>query len=67
MRSLAILRLRLAAALSLRPHTQALRRSGGKERVCDTLDLEVLYMRRAFGPLWGMFLKRAGLTQIQSR
>ena len=47
--------------------TQALRRSGGKERVCDTLDLEVLYMRRAFGPLWGMLLKRAGLTQIQSR
>jgi len=24
-------------------------------------------MRRAFGPLWGVFLKRAGLTQIQSR
>ena len=38
-----------------------------KERVCDTLELEVRYMRRAFGPLWSLLLKRAGLTGIERR
>lgn len=50
---------------SLDPHP--LKRAGGKERVCDTLDLEILSMRRAFGPLWLLFLKRAGLENVESR
>jgi hypothetical protein len=46
---------------------QSLERSGGKERVCDTLELEIASMRRSFGPLWSLLLKRAGLTDVQSR
>ena len=42
-------------------------RRGSKERVCDTLDLEVRYMRRAFGPLWTPLLKRAGLSGVERR
>jgi len=38
-----------------------------KERVCDTLDLEVRYMRRAFGPLWSLLLKRVGISEIEGR
>ena len=36
-------------------------------RLCDTLDLEVRYMRRAFGPLWSLLLKRAGLSEVERR
>ena len=46
---------------------QTLRRAGNKERVCDTLEMEVQYMRRAFGPLWHFLLGRAGLDGIQTR
>jgi len=44
-----------------------LRRSGNKPCVCETLDLEIPYMRRAFGPLWPVFLRFAGLTDVESR
>ena len=47
--------------------TQPLKRSGGQERVFDTLELEIERMRRSFGPLWSVLLKRAGLTDIESR
>ena len=47
--------------------SRELRRRGGKERVCDTLELEVRYMRRAFGPLWSLLLKRAGLSDVERR
>ena len=47
--------------------TQALKRTGGKERVCDTLELEIQSMRRSFGPLWSLLLKRAGLKDVKSR
>ncbi len=46
--------------------SQDLRR-GSEERVCDTLELEVRYMRRAFGPLWSLLLKRAGLSDVERR
>ena len=46
---------------------QPLRRKGGKERVCDTLAMEIQSMRRSFGPLWPLLLKRAGLTDVESR
>jgi len=46
---------------------QPLKRRGGQERVCDTLELEIECMRRSFGPLWSVLLKRAGLTDIESR
>ena len=47
--------------------TRDLRRSGGKERVCETLALEIRAMRCAFGLLWPLLLKRAGLTGVGSR
>lgn len=47
--------------------SQALKRRAGKERVCDTLNMEIQYMRRAFGPLWSLLLRRAGLTGIRTR
>jgi hypothetical protein len=50
---------------SLDPHP--LKRAGSKARVCETLDLEIECMRRAFGPLWSLLLKRAGLTAVKSR
>jgi hypothetical protein len=53
----------LFAGLDVHP----LKRSGGQERVCDTLELEIECMRRSFGPLWSLLLKRAGLTDIESR
>jgi hypothetical protein len=53
----------LLKALDSRP----LHRSGGRERVCDTLDLEIRSMRRSFGPLWPLLLKRAGLANIGNR
>jgi hypothetical protein len=46
---------------------QPLKRSGGQERVCDTLELEIECMRRSFGPLRSVLLKRTGLTNIESR
>ena len=49
------------------PEGRGAGRRGSKERVCDTLDLEVRYMRRAFGPLWPLLLKRAGFTGIERR
>ena len=36
-------------------------------KLCDTLELEVRYMRRAFGPLWSLLLKRAGLPEVETR
>jgi hypothetical protein len=47
--------------------SQALKRRRSKERVCDTLELEVRYMRRAFGSLWSLLLKRAGLSEVEGR
>ena len=47
--------------------SQALKRKGDRARVCDTLDLEIETMCRSFGPLWPLFLRRAGLTNIESR
>jgi len=47
--------------------TQTLRRTGNKECVCDTFDMEVQYMRRAFGPLWPVLLRRAGLDGVRTR
>jgi len=35
--------------------------------VCDTLELETTWMRRACGPLWPLLLKRAGLQDIRCR
>lgn len=46
---------------------QTLKRRGSQERICDTLELEIQSMRRSFGPLWTMLLKRAGLTDVGSR
>jgi hypothetical protein len=53
----------LLRALDGRP----LRRSGCRERVCDTLGLEIRSMRRSFGPLWPLLLKRTGLADIGNR
>ena len=47
--------------------SQALKRKGDRSRVCDTLDLEIETMRRSFGPLWTLFLKHAGLTDVENR
>jgi hypothetical protein len=47
--------------------SQTLKRTGNRARVCDTLDLEIETMRRAFGPLWSLLLRRAGLTKVESR
>lgn len=58
---------RQVCALLASLDAQPLKRSGGKERICDTLDLEIASMRRSFGPLWSLLLKRAGLTDIGSR
>jgi hypothetical protein len=46
---------------------QPLKSAGSKARVCETLDLEIECMRRAFGPLWSLLLKRAGLADVGSR
>jgi len=46
---------------------QALKRRGNKARVCETLELEIASMRRSFGPLWSLLLKRAGLADVGSR
>jgi hypothetical protein len=46
---------------------QSLARKGEKERICDTLEMEVESMRSAFGPLWSLLLKRAGVSDIENR
>ena len=34
---------------------------------CDGLERFVFRLRRAFGPLWSLLLKRAGLTEVEMR
>lgn len=42
-------------------------RTNNREETSDTLEFEIVHMRRAFGPLWSPLLKQAGLTDIERR
>ena len=45
----------------------ALQRGDGGARECETLAFEVESLREAFGPLWGLLLRQAGLAEVRSR
>lgn len=47
--------------------SRELRGTRKKERICDTVDTEVRYLRLALGPVLPFLMKRAGLGEVTTR